>query len=89
MVQIRISPEKKEIEIKMPVFYLYEIIDNDEWLSTVLEKCKELIIEEFEKEGLNRLEKECKKEGEREKEAERQTEGGDEPEPADPRPPNP
>lgn len=54
MVQIRVIQETKEIEIKMPIFYLYEIIDNDAWLVTVLEKCKELVIEEFEKAGLNK-----------------------------------
>lgn len=53
MVQIRIIPETKEIEIKIPFFYLYEIIDNDAWLEVMLQKCKELIIEEFENEGLN------------------------------------
>lgn len=80
MVQIRVSPDKKEIEIKMPVFYLYEIIDNDEWLSAVLEKCKVLIIEELEKAGLNKDqgERSDKGKGESTQNDDNDGEGGDE-----------
>lgn len=53
MVQIKVNHRTKEIEIKMPVFYLYEIIDNDEWLKAVLNQAKEIMIEELEKAGLN------------------------------------
>lgn len=73
----------------MPVFYLYEVIDNDEWLSALLEKCKELIIEELEKAGLNKDDSEKDSEEKGASEQRTHTEGGDEPEPAKPRPPNP
>mgnify|MGYP001031019056 CR=1 FL=1 len=53
MVRIGLDNKTKEIEIRIPVFYLYEVIDNDDWLSAVLLRAKMIVIEEFEKAGLN------------------------------------
>lgn len=53
MVRISIDNSTKEIVIRMPVFYLYEVIDNDEWLTAVLQQAKELVIDELNKAGLN------------------------------------
>jgi len=49
MVQIDLNNESGEIEIRIKVWALAQIVDNETWQNAIYEQCKILIDEEIEK----------------------------------------
>lgn len=48
MVHINLNKDTAEIEIKMKVWALAQVVDNQTWQRAVYEKCRQLIDEEIE-----------------------------------------
>lgn len=49
MVQINLNSETAEIEIRMKVWALAQIVESETWQTVIYEKCKLLINEEIER----------------------------------------
>lgn len=44
MVQIGISPNGESIIIQIPIMYLSQIMDSDQWVAAIHEQCREIVV---------------------------------------------